>query len=575
MEMTGAQILVEALKKEKVEKVFGYQGGKVIPLFDALYGQKDISVFVPRHEQGGAHAADAYARATGKAGVVISTSGPGATNLVTGLATAYLDSVPMVAITGQVNTTLIGTDAFQEADITGITYPITKHNYLVKDVKNLAKIVKEAFYIATTGRPGPVLIDIPVDVFTHKTEFNYPKEINLKSYNPTYEGNPKQIQKALKMIKKSEKPIILSGGGIVWSDAASELREFMDKSGIPVTTTLMGLGSIESDHPLFLGMPGMHGTVAGNYALMDSDLIICVGARFDDRVTGKVDTFAPEAKVIHIDIDPSSIGKNIDAHLPIVGDAKKVLKELNKEIEKLSIKAWVDQVLEWKRTHPVKYVKNDELKPQYILELINEITKDQKTVFTTEVGQHQMWAAQFLKLDRTRQFLTSGGQGTMGYGFPASVGAQVAVPDATVICIAGDGSFQMNLQELATIKNYQLPVKTIILNNGYLGMVRQWQELFFDRRYSSTCLSRHENCPPECAGDACREYWPDFVKLADAYGIKAYRITKSDDAEKILKEALVDYKGPVLIDAVIAREENVMPMVPGGHPINNIIEKYE
>lgn len=576
MTLTGAQIVIEALKKEGVDTIFGYPGGSVIPLFDALFTEKDIRVIVPRHEQAGGHEADGYARSTGRPGVVVATSGPGATNLVTAIATAYMDSIPLIAITGQVRTNLIGTDAFQEADITGITYPITKHNFLVKDVKKLAKTIKEAFYIATHGRPGPVLIDIPSNVFNEKTEFSYPETITLRSYNPTYQGNPKQIEKAVKMIKESKKPVILAGGGIIASNASDELREFVRKTGIPITTTLMGLGAIRYDDPLYLGWPGMHGTVYANYALMESDLLICIGARFDDRVTGKTSDFAKHAKIIHIDIDPSSIGKIINTDLPVVGDAKNVLMEINKYFEKpLEIETWINQINTWKQNYPLKY-KDDEnvIKPQYVVEVINKITKGLKTIFTTEVGQNQMWAAQFIKLERPRQFLTSGGLGTMGYGFPAGIGAQVANPDATVIVFAGDGSLQMNIQEMATVKNYKLPLKVIILNNSYLGMVRQWQELFYEKRYSGVCLSRDITCPKECKGKECTKYWPDFVKVAEAYGLKGYRIQKKQDVEKVLKEAIIDNKEAAIIDVIIAKEENVMPMVPAGHPINNIIEKY-
>ena len=576
MEMTGAQILIAALKREKVDTIFGYPGGSVIPIFDVLYDEKDIKLILPRHEQGGGHAADGYARATGKPGVVIATSGPGATNIVTALATAYMDSIPMVAITGQVKSTLIGTDAFQEADITGITYPVTKHNYLVKNVADLAATIKEAFYIATTGRPGPVLIDLPSDVSNAKCEFVYPDSVSLRSYNPSFEGHTGQIKKAIKMLSNAEKPVIIAGGGIISSGASEELKKFAEKSSIPVTTTLMGLGSLPSDHPQNMGMPGMHGTVYANYAIMDSDLLLSIGGRFDDRVTGVLGNFAPNAKIIHIDIDPSSIGKNVDTHLPIVGDAKHVLEQLTAEIKKLKIEPWLKQIAEWKRDYPLTYIfSNDVIKPQYVLEKINEITKGHKTIFTTEVGQHQMWAAQFLKLTKPNQFLTSGGLGTMGYGFPAGIGAQIGVPDAKVITIAGDGSFQMNVQELATIKNYKVPLKVVILNNGFLGMVRQWQELFYDKRYSSTCLDRNAGCPPLCSGKDCQHTVPDFVKLAEAYQIKAYRIKEVKDVETVLRKALLEDNEPVIIDIIIAREENVMPMVPAGNPINKIIQKYE
>lgn len=574
--MTGAQILIESLKAEGVDLIFGYPGGQAITIFDALYQQNDVKVILPRHEQAAGHAADGYARATGKVGVVLATSGPGATNLVTAIATAYMDSVPMIAITGQVKTSLIGTDAFQESDITGITYPVTKHNYLVKDVKDLAKTIKEAFHIARTGRPGPVLIDIPADIAVGQCEFQYPETVSLRSYNPNYEGHPGQIKKALKMIEKALKPVAIVGGGIIASGAHKELLDFINITKMPIASTLMGLGSIPSDHPSFLGMLGMHGTVYANYSIMDADLILNIGGRFVERVTGKHETFAPNAKIIHIDIDPSSIGKNVPAHLPIVGDAKNVLTQMNKDAKKLNIEPWLEKIDEWKKEYPLNYIKSDKvIKPQFVLETINKLTEGKNVIFTTEVGQHQMWAAQFLKLKKPRQFLTSGGLGTMGFGFPASIGAQFAMKDSLVIAIAGDGSFQMNLQELATVKMQKLPIKIIILNNTYLGMVRQWQELFYEKRYSSTCLSRDRDCPPQCEGKDCVKYIPDFVKLADAYGIPGFKIKDPKQVETVLKHAIFEEKGPALIEVMIAKEENVMPMVPGGHPINNIIQKYE
>ncbi|MBN1872444.1 MAG: biosynthetic-type acetolactate synthase large subunit [Candidatus Omnitrophica bacterium] len=553
MKIKGAEILIKSLQKEGVEVIFGYPGGSVLPIFDALY-DADIKFILTRHEQGAAHAADGYARATGRVGVCIATSGPGATNLVTGLATAYMDSVPVVAITGQVKTHLIGNDAFQEADVTGITRPITKHNYLVRDIKDLAGVVKEAFYIASTGRPGPVVIDVPVDITTFEHEFNYPQSVNIRSYKPTYSGHIGQIKKAAKTISEAKKPIIYSGGGIIISDASAELCELARKNNIPVTTTLLGLGGFPETDDLSLGMLGMHGTVYANHAIMDSDLIIAVGARFDDRVTGKIEAFAPHAKIIHIDIDPSAISKNVIVHIPIVGDAKKVLKELNKNIKKRpDTKDWLKKIDSWKRKSPLSYKKDDKLRPQYIIEQIYELTKGQ-AIICTEVGQNQMWAAQFYLYTKPRTFISSGGLGTMGYGFPASIGAQVGRPDATVIDIAGDGSIQMNIQELMTAVCNKLPIKIAILNNGYLGMVRQWQELFYKKRYSGTCM----------------DHAPDFVKLAEAYGAVGMKITKKEDVIPALKKAL-DIKNTVIMDFRIEREENVFPMVPAGEAINRMI----
>jgi len=554
--MKGAQVLVESLLKEKVEVMFGYPGGAVLPIFDCLYGAP-IKFILTRHEQAAAHAADGYARSTGKVGVCIATSGPGATNLTTGIATAHMDSVPLVAITGQVRTSLIGNDAFQEADVTGITRSITKHNYLVKDIKDLAKIIKEAFYLARTGRPGPVLIDLPVDVQLQDTDFDYPEDVSLRSYRPTYFGHPGQIKKALKLIYKSTRPVIIAGGGIVISEASSLLREFAEKLNIPVTTTLMGLGSFPATHPLSLGMPGMHGTVYANMAITEADLLIAVGMRFDDRVTGKVDAFAPEAKIIHIDIDPTSISKNIKVDIPIVGDAKNILGQLLEEVEveKLpNLENWYRRIKEWKKRHPLNYKKSVEgnIKPQEVVEELYLQTKGE-AIIATEVGQNQMWAAQFYKIDHPRHFLSSGGLGTMGYGFPASIGAKVAHPDKEVIDIAGDGSFQMNIQELATLKTYDIAVKVIILNNHYLGMVRQWQQLFYKRRYSHTFLKN-----------------PDFVKVAEGFEIKGIKVTKSSQVKKAIKEIL-SYEGPVVADFWVEEEENVFPMVPAGEAINRMI----
>lgn len=553
VKLNGAKILIESLLKEKVEVIFGYPGGSVLPIFDVLY-DAPIRFILTRHEQGAAHAADGYARATGKVGVCIATSGPGATNLVTGIATAYMDSVPIVAITGQVKTNLIGNDAFQEADVTGITRPITKHSYLVKDVNDLARIVKEAFHIARTGRPGPVVIDLPVDVAQAETEFRYPEEVDIRGYKPTYIGHPGQIKKAAKTIKQSKKPVIYAGGGVIISGASNELFELVQKTKIPVTTTLLGLGAFPETHPLSLKMLGMHGTVYANHAIMESDLIIAIGARFDDRVTGKLDAFAPHAKIIHIDIDPSSVSKNVDVDIPIVGDAKNVLQALNKIVEAPDTREWLEQIAEWKKTYPLKYKDGDGIKPQYVVEQIYEATKGE-AIIVTEVGQNQMWAAQYYKYTKPRTFLSSGGLGTMGYGFPASIGAQIGLPDRVVFDIAGDGSIQMNIQELATAVANKLPINIAILNNSYLGMVRQWQELFYNKRYSYTCLKA--GCP-------------DFVKVAEAYGAVGIRVTKKEEVRPAIEKAIAT-DNLVILDFIVEEEENVFPMVPAGEAINRMI----
>ena len=554
--MKGAKILVESLLKENVEVIFGYPGGSVIPFFDCLY-DAPIKFILPRHEQAAAHAADGYARVTGRPGVCVATSGPGATNLTTGIATAYMDSIPMVAITGQVKTSLIGNDAFQEADLTGITRSITKHNYLVKDIGELAKTVKEAFYVASSGRPGPVLIDLPVDVQIQDAEFEYPSEVDIRSYNPTYFGHPGQIKRAIKAIYEAKKPVIIAGGGVIIAQAHEELLKFAEGIKAPVTTTLMGLGAFPSTHPLSLGMPGMHGTVYANMAITESDLLISVGCRFDDRVTGRLDAFAPDAKIVHIDIDPTSISKNIKVDVPVVGDAKNILGQLNEEIKKdklANISGWTKKIKEWKKKHPLTYKRSSKakIKPQYVLEEIYKQTKGE-AIIVTEVGQNQMWAAQFYQYDYPRHFLSSGGLGTMGYGFPAAIGAKVAAPKKQVLDIAGDGSIQMNIQELATVATYNIGVKVVILNNNYLGMVRQWQELFYNRRYAATYLKN-----------------PDFVKVAQGYGVKGLRVKKDSEVKAAVKEIL-QHKGPVLADFWIEEEENVFPMVPAGEAINRMI----
>lgn len=544
---------MECLKREGVEVVFGYPGGQVLPTFDALYGYEGFKFILTRHEQGAAHAADGYARVTGKPGVCIATSGPGATNLVTGIANAYMDSIPMVAITGQVPTLLIGNDAFQEADITGITRPITKHNYLVKNVKDLAGIIREAFYIATTGRPGPVLIDLPKDVQVAETEFIWPEEVKIKSYNPNFVGHPGQIKRAAKLIMEAKRPILYVGGGIITSGASLELLELAEKINAPVTWTLMGIGAFPSLHKQSLGMLGMHGTAYANHSIMDADLIIALGARFDDRVTGRLDKFAPSAKVIHIDIDPSSISKNVHVDIPIVGDARQIITELIREIERVpSINEWLKHVEALKKKYPMSFKDKKKVLPQYVIQQIDEITSGE-AIICTEVGQHQMWAAQWYNYTQPRTFVSSGGLGTMGFGFPAAIGAKLGRPEKTVFNIAGDGSIQMNIQELATCVANKINVKVAILNNGYLGMVRQWQELFYKRRYSHTPITS-----------------PDFVKLAESYGAVGIRVTKKEEVKPALKKA-IETDNTVFIDFIVEEEENVYPMVPAGEAINNIL----
>lgn len=561
MKKTGAQIFVESLKNEQVDTVFCYPGGATLNITDVL-GLVDIRQIVVRHEQGAVHMADGYARATGRVGVCLVTSGPGATNTVTGIATAYMDSIPMVIITCQVNTMLIGNDAFQEADIVGITRPCTKHSYLVRDLKDLTRIIKEAFYIARSGRPGPVLVDIPKDITAAMGEFKYNEKVSIRSYQPTYAGHIGQIKRAMKLIASSKKPVLYTGGGIISSGASSELLKFVEAMEIPVTNTLMGLGGFPGNHKLFLGMLGMHGTYAANMAITHADLIIAVGARFDDRATGKVDEFAPHAKIIHIDIDPTSISKNIPVDVPIVGDSRYVLAKMIGIVESESetykkypesIAQWLHETNEWKKNFPLSYAKNGTLKPQYVIERIYELTRG-KAIISTEVGQNQMWTAQFYKFLRPRTILTSGGLGTMGYGFPAAIGAQVAFPDTLVIDIAGDGSIQMNIQELAVAVQYNLPVKVVILNNRHLGMVRQWQELFYEKRYTWTKM----------------DHAPDFVKLADAYGAVGYRIEKEEDVDPILKKSFKN-RLPTIIDVRVNPDECVYPMVPAGAPLKEML----
>ena len=561
MECTGAQILLESLKREGVDVLFGYPGGAVIDIYDELPRHQEIRHVLVRHEQGAVHAADGYARASGKVGACLVTSGPGATNTVTGIATAYSDSIPLVVITGQVPTKLIGNDAFQEVDIVGITRPCTKHNFLVKDINKLALTIRQAFYLARTGRPGPVLVDLPKDIMQARAEFIWPEEVYMRSYNPTYKPNLNQLRRSVEELARAERPVILAGGGVIMSDAAEALTSLARKLQIPVTCSLMGLGAFPATDPLWLGMVGMHGTYAANLAINNADVLVCVGARFDDRVTGKLAGFAPKARIVHIDIDPTSIRKNVEVHVPDVGDCRLALEGMGEICSaKLEGKdwgsehaAWLEAVAEWKKSKPLCYQKNHNIKPQEVIQTLYELSNDD-AIIATEVGQHQMWVAQFYTFTKPRTLLTSGGLGTMGYGFPASIGAQFAFPHKKVITVAGDASLQMNIQELATVVANRLPIKVVILNNRHLGMVRQWQELFYNQNYSSTNM----------------EAQPDFVKLAEAYGAEGYRIEKPEDLRATLEKALAT-PNPAFIDVVVEREENVYPIVPAGAALDEML----
>ncbi|MHB9298988.1 biosynthetic-type acetolactate synthase large subunit [Fusobacterium polymorphum] len=558
----GARILLECLSRLGIKEIFGYPGGAVIPIYDELYSFKEIKHYFARHEQGAVHEADGYARSTGKVGACLATSGPGATNLVTGIMTAHMDSIPLLVITGQVSSSLLGKDAFQESDIVGITVPITKNNYLVQDIKDLPRILKEAYYIASTGRPGPVLVDIPRDIQLQEIpydEFNkiYENHFSLEGYNPVYEGHKGQIKTAIKMIKDSKKPLIIAGAGILKAHAYEELKEFVEKTNIPVAMTLLGLGSFPGNHELALGMIGMHGTTYANYAANEADLIIAAGMRFDDRVTGNPQKFVPNAKIIHIDIDPAEIGKNKLIDVPIVGDLKNVLTDLNEKAPKVSYDEWLKQIKKWKKDYSLIYRKTEDdiLIPQEILAEIDKITKG-NVIVATDVGQHQMWAAQYLTFNNPYSILTSGGAGTMGFGLPAAIGAQVANPNKKVLAVVGDGGFQMTFQELMLIKEYNLPVKIFIINNSYLGMVRQWQELFHEKRYSSVDLS----------------YNPDFIKIGEAYGIKSIQLKNKKDLKKNLKKILESDEA-VLVECIVEKEENVYPMIPAGKDVSCIVGK--
>ncbi|MBC2710836.1 MAG: biosynthetic-type acetolactate synthase large subunit [Desulfosarcina sp.] len=559
MKLTGAQILMEVLKEEGVNSIFGFPGGATIDIHDNLE-KTDLRHYLVRHEQGAVHAADGYARVTGKVGVCLVTSGPGATNAVTGVATAYMDSIPMVIISGQVPTHLIGNDAFQEVDIVGITRPCTKHNYLVPSVEELPRILKEAFHIARSGRPGPVLVDIPKNVQQATTNFKPKQKVKLKSYNPTYKPNSKQLRKVVDLIMTAKRPMIFAGGGVILSKGAEELTKLARSTKIPVTMSLMGLGGFPGSDPLSLGMIGMHGTYRANMSTGKCDLLIGIGVRFDDRVTGKTDCFAAQAEIVHIDIDPTSIRKNVPVSIPVVGDCKSSLEVINnylaeEDLEKLTANRgpWLDQIEQWKQNFKLAYTQEEEIKPQYVVEKLYELTRGE-AIITTEVGQNQMWAAQFYHFDRPGHFVTSGGLGTMGFGLPAAIGAQVAFPDALVVDVAGDGSIQMNIQEMATAVQYKLPVKVVILNNCYLGMVRQWQELFYDKRYACTCM----------------DHAPDFVKLAEAFGAVGLRATRPEEVEDVLRQGL-ETPGPVIMDFRVTKEEGVYPMVPAGAPITEML----
>ncbi|MEQ6341435.1 MAG: acetolactate synthase 3 large subunit [Gammaproteobacteria bacterium] len=555
MELTGAEILVHCLKDEGVEYVFGYPGGAVLFIYDALYQQEDVKHILVRHEQGATHAADGYARSTGKPGVVLVTSGPGATNAITGIATAYMDSIPMVIITGQVHTWAIGSDAFQEVDSVGITRPCVKHNFLVKDIKDLATTIKKAFYLATTGRPGPVVVDVPKDVTMHRAEYSYPEEVEIRSYHPVMKGHPGQIKKAVDLMLSAKRPMIYTGGGVIWSGASSSLTEMTRMLGYPITNTLMGLGAYPATDKQSLGMLGMHGTYEANMAMHHCDVLIAIGARFDDRVVGKVEYFCPEAQIVHVDIDPSSISKSVKVHVPIVGDVDHVVKEMIRLLkedkrtpDQAALAQWWSQINEWRAVNCLKYDRNSALiKPQFVLETLYNVTQGDAFV-TSDVGQHQMWAAQFYKFDKPNRWINSGGLGTMGFGLPAAMGVQLAHPDATVACVTGEASIQMCIQELSTCRQYGLPIKVINLNNRYMGMVRQWQEFFYEGRYAMSYM----------------EALPDFVKLAESYGHVGMKIEKPSDVEPALREAMKLKDRLVFMDFITDQTENVYPMIAQG-----------
>ena len=570
MEITGAELFVKALKEENVKTLFAYPGGQAIDLFNALYGEREIDVILPRHEQGLVHAADGYARSTGKVGVCLVTSGPGATNLVTGIATANYDSVPLVCFTGQVPTNLIGNDAFQEVDIVGITRSICKYAVTVRKREDLAQIIKKAFYIARTGKPGVVVVDLPKDIQRALGSDLYPKEISIRSYKPNTSVHPGQINKALGILNSAKKPVFLVGGGVNIARVGKKMTRLAEVTGIPVITTIMGKGSVPTEHELYVGNIGIHGSFAANSAISNCDVLFSIGTRFNDRITGKIDKFAPHAKVIHIDIDAASISRNIEVDIPIVADAGNAIDALLEKAKALAISEWVDQISEWKREYPLP-MKEEGLTPKKIIDAMN--VHFDEAVITTDVGQNQLWATQFLSLNGNRQMLTSGGLGTMGYGLPSAIGAQLGNPDKKVIVISGDGGIQMNIQEIATAVVYELPIIICILNNGYLGNVRQWQEMFYNRRYSSTCMRYRRCCEVGCNSPKhdCPEYTPDFVRLAESYGAKGIRVTSPEDIEAAFETAAKNTKGPTVIEFIIDREINVMPIVPPGNALGDMI----
>lgn len=571
MEINGAQMFVKALQEEHVDTLFAYPGGTAIDLFDALYDAEGIDMILPRHEQALVHAADGYARSTGKVGVCLVTSGPGATNLVTGIATANYDSVPLVCFTGQVPMNLIGNDAFQEVDIVGITRSICKYAVTVRKREDLARIIKNAFYIARTGKPGPVLVDIPKDIQLAMGSDEYPDEVNIRGYKPSEGVHSGQLKKALSELNQAKKPVFLIGGGVNIAHARKEMQELCELTGIPVVTTIMGKGAIPTHHPLYVGNIGMHGNLASNKAIMECDVLFSIGTRFNDRITGTIDTFAKNAKIIHIDIDAASISRNIKVDIPIVADAKLAITKMLKYAKKLEISDWVDEIMEVKKQYPINMNHYKGVTPEKIIKTINEMYDD--LIITTDVGQNQLWTTQYIALGGENQLLTSGGLGTMGYGFPAAIGAKIGNPDKNVICISGDGGIQMNIQEMATAVAQELPITICILNNGYLGNVRQWQELFFNKRYSSTCLRYRKSCNHDCQNPdkCCPKYTPDFVKLAESYEALGIRVTKEEEIKAAFEQAKANTKGPTVIEFYIDPTANVFPMVPGGKSLNDMI----
>lgn len=576
MWITGAELFVKALKEEKVDTLFAYPGGQAIDLFDALYGQKEIDVILPRHEQALVHEADGYARSTGKVGVCLVTSGPGATNLVTGIATANYDSVPLVCFTGQVPTYLIGNDAFQEVDTVGIMRSICKYAVTVRKREDLARIIHNAFYIAKSGKPGVVVVDIPKDIQLALGTDDYPKDINIRGYNPNTSVHMGQVNKAMEILTKASKPVFLIGGGVNIAHANELMTKLSETTGVPVVTTMMGKGAIPTTHELYVGNIGIHGSYAANTAIANCDVLFSIGTRFNDRITGKIEEFAKKATIIHVDIDPAAISKNISVDIPIVADAKIAIEAILKKAKKLNIDEWRNQISEWKETHPIKMEESEDiLTPEYIIRKINKLYKN--AIITTDVGQNQLWTTQFIDIDNNKRLLTSGGLGTMGYGLPSAIGAKIACPDKDVISISGDGGIQMNIQELATAVCQELPITVCIFNNGYLGNVRQWQEMFYNKRYSSTCLKYRKSCDKNCKDKSkcCPEYTPNFIKLAESYGCQAIRVSSKEEVEKAFKQAKKNKKSPTIIEFIIDDRLNVLPMVPPGNPLQDMILKKE